>query len=367
MTISPNPSTLEITESSNPKLELKTIGYYSQMLRAQLPAEYFEPQAIRLLWFVGYIVVAAASLGIIVALEPIWPIKLILAMTAGLCFGCSGFFAHEVLHGSVVKGKNLQDTLAFFGFMPFFISPTFWRLWHNQLHHGKTQAIISDPDAYPTLKIFRHSKFMNFMFPFTPGSGHLRSYTYFFFWFSFHVFVAQIYLRFRNSLFERLDHRRVTIEFAAQILIWMRVLTALGPTHLVWTFIIPFLTQNYFVMSYIATNHNLSPLTKINDPLANSLTVTNVPAFEWIHLNFGYHVEHHIFPNMSGIYTKKVHEVLKREFPDRFLCMPKWIEMKKLYQTARIYKTMTTLTNPETGAVYQTLGTKPVVTDPTNT
>jgi fatty acid desaturase len=152
---------------------------------------------------------------------------------------------------------------------------------------------------------------------------------------------------------------------AAQFTIWFGLLIWLGPSNLVWTFAIPFVVQNYFAMSYIATNHNLSPLTRVNDPLVNSLTVTTNPVFEWIALNFGYHVEHHVFPTINGIHAKKVHKLLKQEFGDDFLYMPKSQAMKALYKTARIYKNSTTLINPETGQTYSVISkTKPLHTNP---
>ena len=113
--------------------------------------------------------------------------------------------------------------------------------------------------------------------------------------------------------------------------------------------------QNYAVMRYISTNHNISPLTKINDPLENSLTVTTNPVFDFFHLNFGYHTEHHIFPRMSGAYTKKVHYEVKKMFPDTYQCMKKSTALKLLYSTPRIYKNMTTLINPKTLERFSTL------------
>jgi fatty acid desaturase len=360
------------TSVTKPSQKLNPQSFYAQRLRAELPPKLFEPFRLRLVWAGSYAAVAGACLVTVASdwqfalpLAAIWALKFLLSVTAGICIGGLGFFAHEVLHGSVVKNKSFQNLLGFFGFMPWFIGPTFWRFWHNQLHHGKTQSLIQDPDAFPTLKIFKHSKFIKFMFPFTPGSGHKRSFSYFFFWFSFHVFVAQVYLRFRNSVFERLDHKRVTLEMAAQMMIWIGFLMFLGPENLVWTWFIPFLTQNYFAMSYIATNHNLSPLTRVNDPLANSLTVTNIGLFENLHLNFGYHVEHHILPTVSGVHAKKVHAILKRDFPETFLHMPKREAIKRLYKTSRIYRTSDTLLNPETGATYPTLSRENVTYTPT--
>lgn len=346
------------TDSQEPAL--RPFTHYANHLRGLLPQEVFRPVPLRILFMFAYGFLATACLVAIGFADLAWPLKALLGVTAGFCYGGLGFFAHELLHGSVIRNRNLQDFFAFFCFAPFFISPTFWRYWHNQLHHGKTQSVISDPDAYPNMRIFKSSKFMQFMYPFTPGSGHKRSFTYFMFWFSFHVFVAQTYLRFRNSLFDKLNHGRVSWEFGGQIVLAITVLTLLGPSNLLWTFAIPMIVQNYYVMSYIATNHNLSPLTRVNDPLVNSLTVTNVPVFEWLQLNFGYHVEHHIFPAMSGKHAKVVHELLKKEYPREFQVMPKFSAMRALYKTARIYKDSRTLTNPETGKTFPTLGSPTV-------
>ncbi len=345
---------LEKSNVEEAKNELMPAVYYARKITPHLDASIFKPYWQRLIFASAYVIVAGLCLALI-ASSVLWPVKLVASIVVGLCFGAFGFFAHEVLHGSVVRGKVTQDIVGFFAFMPWFISPTFWRYWHNHLHHGNTQALITDPDAFPTLRLFKHSKFMNFMFPFTPGSGHKRSMTYFFFWFSFHVLVAQNYLRFRNSVYDKLNHKRVTLEMAGQVLIWATALYFLGFENIVWIFVIPFLVQNYFVMSYIATNHNLSPLTKVNDPLANSLTVTNFKWLEPLHLNFGYHVEHHLMPNVNGAHAKKIHKVLKEQFPEKFIYMPKWKAMSLLYKTARIYKNSSTLVNPETGATYDTL------------
>lgn len=354
------PPTAEIQSKSNLTNDnLKTIGEYARVLRAQLPAKYFEPRWQRLLWILGYGGTAAICVYAIVFLELGWPFKVMAALILGNCYGAFGFIAHELLHGSVIKNQKVAEFISFPLLIPMFISPTYWKFWHNRLHHGKTQQLITDPDAYPTTRVFKHSKFMQFMYPFTPGSGHLRSYLYFFIWFSTHSFVSQLYMRYRNNLYDQANHRRISVEFYLQLAIWAAFLTWVsfwaGPSQILYVWIIPFFAQNYYVMSYIATNHNLNPLTKVNDPLANSLTVTNHPVLEALHFNFGYHVEHHIFPTMSSAYTKHVHRILKKDFAGTYLQMTKWEAIRRLYATARIYKNSSTLINPETGKTYPTL------------
>ncbi len=325
------------------------------VIRQALSPSVFQPNPMRLSWFFVCVGTASAIFALVVQLNPAWPIKLLAGLAIGFCTGTLGFVAHELGHGSIIQNQRWQTILGFFGTFPFLISPTYWKYTHNRLHHGKTQKLIEDPDAFPTLRIFKQSKFMQFMFPFTPGSRHKRSIAYFFFWLSFHYFVAQTYLRFRNRVYDSMNHRQVTLEFGGQILLMLGLMIYAGPSNLLWLFFIPMAIQNYMLMSYIATNHNLSPLTSENDALVNSLTVTNHPILEFLNLNFGYHVEHHLFPTISGKNIKAVHHALVKHYPEQFKCMPKKQAIRALYSTPRIYKTATELIHPETGARYPTL------------
>ena len=331
------------------------VGNY-QALAKELPREIFRPYPWRILTLITHIALWVAAFVAIVTVPMIWPVKLLLGLFIGFCWGMCGLLAHEILHGSVVRNKKAQNFFGFFALLPYMISPTFWRFWHNRLHHSHTQRIILDPDAYPTYRIFKSSRFSQWMFPFSPGSGYKRSYLYFFFWFSVNVMVAQFYLRFRNKTFEKLDHRKTNLELGLQISVMAALMIWAGPWNLVWVWLVPFTIQNYSVFSYISTNHNLSPLTKTNDPLENSLTVTNHPILEFFHFNFGYHVEHHLFPSMSPKRIKPVHKMLKEKYPESYKYMPKWQAIKALYKTARIYKNPTTLMNPHTKETYPTIG-----------
>jgi fatty acid desaturase len=347
------PSTLNLATEQGPKF--KSVGYYRQVLSENLSPEIFKPHPSRLVWYFASISISVTLLLTIVNAHLSWPLKLLCALGIGFCNGTLGFTSHEILHGSVIKNQRAQMILAFFGSLPFFVSPTFWKFWHNRLHHGKTQQLIRDPDAFPNMRIYKTSKFTQRIFPFTPGSGHKRSSAYFFFWFSFHNFISQIYFRFRNSIFDGINQTRVSIEFSAQIILAAGILYYAGPSNWLWVFVIPLFIQNYMLMSYISTNHNLSPLTSDNDPLVNSLTVTNNPIIEFLNLNFGYHVEHHIFPTMSSRHVKLVHHELLKRFPDSYKVMPKWKAMKALYSTARIYKNSRELINPNTLKTYPTI------------
>ncbi len=335
--------------------QLKTVGHYRREVMPHLGPEVFLPNAGRLGWYSACALGAIGAFAAIAFLDLPWPLKLLCGLFIGLCNGTMGFVVHELFHGSVTKNVKLQEFIGFFGLMPFLLAPTYWKHSHNKLHHGKTQQIIRDPDAFPTLRIYKSSKFIQFMFPFTPGSGRKRSLLYFFFWFSFHNLVAQVWLRFRNGNFDSMNQRRSTIEFVAQVMIMSALLAVAGPANWLYVLVIPFMAQNYLLMSYISTNHNLSPLTNENDPLVNSLSVTNHPVLEWLNLNFGYHVEHHLFPTVSGKHTKTIHKELVRLYPDTYKVMPKGQAMRALYKTARIYKSSNKLVHPETHELFDTI------------
>jgi fatty acid desaturase len=334
---------------------LKNLGDYRRELMPILGKEIFALNPARLVGFVLCGVGAIFAFYLIVFLNPNWMLKCLLGLSIGFFTGTMGFLTHELLHGAITRNQRLQNFFGFLGLMPYLISPTYWKYVHNRLHHGKTQKIIHDPDAFPTLRIYKNSKFVKTIFPFTPGSGCKRSFCYFFFWLSFHEFVAQIYLRFRNGIFDEMNHRRVTVELTLQVLILTGFLIVAGPSNWLWVLVLPVAMQNYILMSYISTNHNLSPLTSENDPLVNSLTVTNHPIFEYLSLNFGYHVEHHLFPNVSSKHAKRIHKALIQKYPDTYKHMPKWQAMKALYKTSRIYKNSTTLINPKTLETYKTI------------
>jgi fatty acid desaturase len=109
-------------------------------------------------------------------------------------------------------------------------------------------------------------------------------------------------------------------------------------------------------MSYIDTNHLLCPLTRnVNDPLANSLTVRSPGYIEALHLQFGFHVEHHVFPTMSGVHLPRLAAVIKETWPDRYNEMAHAKAIALLYGTPRIYQSDSVLVDPRTGRSSPTL------------
>jgi len=145
--------------------------------------------------------------------------------------------------------------------------------------------------------------------------------------------------------------------------VWTAVGFLVGPLAFVFVYLLPLIVANTIVMTFIMTNHNLSPLSPVNDPLVNSLSVTLPRALEWLTLDFGFHVEHHLFPTMSTRNGRLVREALRQRFPERYQSLPLPVAIRQLHRTARVYRDDVTLIDPNTGETWPTLmpGPRPVV------
>jgi fatty acid desaturase len=145
------------------------------------------------------------------------------------------------------------------------------------------------------------------------------------------------------------------VERVAMAALWTALGLLIGGGAFVFAFVIPLLIGNAIVMGYILTNHSLSPLTDVNDPLLNSLSVTAPRLVEILHLDFGLHVEHHLFPAMSSKYAPLVRNELLARWPERYQSMPLFQALWLLMRTPRIYLDAVTLVEPRDGRSFSTL------------
>jgi hypothetical protein len=112
---------------------------------------------------------------------------------------------------------------------------------------------------------------------------------------------------------------------------------------------------NVVVMSYIVTNHSLNPLVPRDDTLASSLSVTTPRWYEVYSLQFGYHVEHHLFPSMSHIHGPKVRDEIMKLAPERYQSMGLGQALWAVFSSPRVYKESSLLYDPVTGRTQRTL------------
>lgn len=318
--------------------QLYRASHYGKVLRRLMPDEAFQPQPGRL-WFGLMHMAIVWSMGALCMFTSMhWGFKVLAAMVAGHSWAILGFFAHEIWHGSVIKPGKLEHFLGHaFSFINL-SSGRVWKIWHNETHHKHTQVGRVDPDAFPYLDYVRTEPKIRMAQPIIPGFGGPLSYlalTYTWFlkcrWAGWELLFGRTHGNAKG-----VKHMLV-IESIGSFMPWVVLFYFFRWEGAVYLFLIPSALTSVFNMLYIHSNHHLSPRTPVNDPLINSLTVTSPRFIQWFHGDFGFHVEHHIFPSMSPRYARQLHELLKANYPDRYQVMPWWKAIKLLFQTGTAY------------------------------
>lgn len=327
---------------------------YVREIKPALPAAAFKPAHSRVLWIpVHLAVIVTAMLAIARAWVP-WPVVPVMSLAIGISFACLTFVAHEAMHGGVVRGKRAKYAISWLGFLHFGLSPRLWAAWHDRVHHANAN-LPDDPDMYPTLAEYRESGRVRFFVDaFSLGCRRWRG--GFSLALGFTVQSAHQLIASERCGFLTAHQRRLAIaESLIAIAIWGTLAALVGFWPFWFMFVMPHVVANVIVMSFILTNHALSPKVTVNDPLVTGLSVT-VPAWiELITLRFGYHVEHHIFPAMSSRHAHLVRAQLQARWPERYQAMPLGKALVALHRTARIYKDEVTLVDPRTGEEFPTL------------
>jgi fatty acid desaturase len=260
-----------------------------------------------------------------------------------------------VLHGAVVRSPRLRLAIGWLCFLPFTLSPRLWIAWHNRVHHGNTMKHGVDPDAFPTLEEFRGSALLRVTDALSMARGRWAGFLTLLIGFTVQSQHVMWRLSRRQDYLSARERKLAVVEQLLGMAVWAAVAWAVGAHGFVLAFVVPLGIGNAVVMGYIMTNHSLSPQTEVNDPLLNSLTVTAPRALEVLHLHFGLHVEHHLFPAMSSAFAPRVREAILARWPERYQSMPLWRALGLLWSTPRIYKDATTLIEPYRGRQYSTL------------
>lgn len=335
-------------------MELHSIGWYASRVSPHLPKEVFKPVPQRLWGGLAYLVITVSSIAAIGTLNLHWTANLALALLLGQTFAGLGFLGHEILHGTVVKTAWLRDLLGSICFAQFNLGAKLWRKWHNMEHHANTQHEDNDPDAWATMEELYRRPFMVWIYKLPPEFRSFFNFLSFSLFFSIHSFL--MLLRYYKD-FKQADRPKVILQFLAPLAFWISLLVWMGPYKWLFAYVIPLLIANFLVISYISTNHQLNPLTEVNDPLANSLSVTVPRWVDVLHFNFSYHTEHHLFPGVNPKYGPMIKAVVKQLWPERYHEMPMTTAMAALWRTPRIYSNnLVDLVDPRRGIAYGSLG-----------
>ena len=315
------------------------------------------PASSRLLWLpVHASIIVVATVAIAQGWLP-WPAVPALSLLIGLSFSGLMFLGHETMHGAVVRGRLAwaKTLVGMLCFAPLLLSPRLWSVWHNRVHHARSNELDVDPDMYPSLAAYRESAVLRFVTDnFALGGRRWRGLLCLVIGFQGQSLQLLISARSRLQMSAR-DHRRALAEAALAVACWVAVGFAIGPVAFVFVFVIPLVIANIVVMSFIVTNHGLSPATDENDPLLGALSVTIPRWLEWLTLDFGYHVEHHLFPAASTRNGRAIRAAIVEEWPERYQSMPLGAALAQLFRTGRVYQDAATLVDPRSGGEWPAL------------
>ena len=333
--------------------ELHSFGWYAARISPHLPKKAFKPVPARLLGGLAYLLVVIAGF-LTISIFNLHPwIYFLIALVLGASFAGMGFLGHEILHGTVVRKPWLRNLLGAIAFWPLSTGPRLWRKWHNMNHHVHTQDDHKDPDAWPNMATIINNRILRLIYKLPFQFRAFVSFLSLTVQFSLHSLkMFSVYLKEFNPKNRPTVWLQTILPWAS----WIGLLFLIGPVKWVFAFLIPLLVANFIVMSYISTNHRLNPQTEINDPLANSLTVTVPKWVDVLHFNFSYHTEHHLFPSMNPKYYPMVKTHIKKMWPERYHEMPMGPALIALWKTPRVYHQAKDLIEPLKGKVYGSLG-----------
>ena len=333
---------------------------YARHLRPLLPPGAFRTDPNRLL----LVLINLAILGLGWAMADqldrwpgFWPLAFLpFALVMGNSVIALLFATHDLLHGSSLRGRGWRQAVGLLGLALLWMPPTLWHAVHNREHHSHTNS-LRDPDrSYLEAQPATWGKRIQHLF--TPsdtvrplwlvvglasawGVHNLRT-------------IASVLLfndgasnftpaSFRVSPKERLViglELLAIVGLHAGLIVWLDG----QPLKLLLGYFIPIWIGYAGAIGYIYTNHLLGPLSEINVPLANSLSLRLPKILDLLHLNFSYHTEHHIFPGLNSSYYPQVRHLLQQHYPERYQLLDGAEAWRLLLSTPRHYRDSRTLT-----------------------
>ena len=306
--------------------ELFTAADYVRILRPCIPPEAFHPDP----WHLARIVLHLALLLIgywVLREMPLWLAPLC-ALLVGHSIACLGFLAHDVSHHSVVRNRAATRMRELLLFGVNMIPPSVWRRVHNQTHHVETNT-RHDPDrAFCEEERSRATELYSRIFYPSIRQERFRLLVPFHFvpYITRNVLAALLPGTSKPSFVpfkpKYTPGQPLTVIMETG---WLAVLQC-GIWFLIggdwarffWATPVALLVASSVVMAYVFTNHFLNPLCEHTDPLIGSTSIVVPSWIDWLHDNFSYHTEHHLFPAMNPRHFPTVSRLLLKHFPERY-------------------------------------------------
>jgi fatty acid desaturase len=313
-------------------------------LRRVMPQEAFKPQPLRGFVALGMAPVMAALMWSVASLSPPWWVCLLISFVLGQMITTAGLAAHDALHHSVFRSRVLEEVLGWTGFAPLLVTPGHWRAWHVLAHHSAANVLGRDPDTLMRQEEWRTQWFAKLFHAISPGSRTWLSYISFCF-----VFTGQgqafLWHHWSKPEFKHVRMNRTKERLLNVLLIlgWGTLGWVMGPRAALYALILPLLFANVTLMVYIATNHWMQPASEESDnPFVNTASVKTHPVIDWLHLNFSYHQEHHIFPAMSSRFAPLLRQHLRALNPEASIVYPHLHALHMVFRRPALYGDATT-------------------------
>nr|WP_199314541.1 MULTISPECIES: fatty acid desaturase [Desertifilum] len=334
---------------------------YAKTLRPFLPAAAFAPDPSKLIILLGNLVLLISGFAIASTLSQWNPNLLWLFLPIAIVMGNSVivllFSVHALMHGSVIKNPRLTQIISLFALAVWWMPPTLWKAVHNREHHTKTNS-NADPDrSYLHNQPNTWGKWIQNQFVPSSEVSPLGLFLGMATAWGVHTFrnLSSVVLFNRPSVeytpapftVSAKERWAIAQEYLVILALHLGVMAFLRfhPLSLLLGYFLPIAIGYAGAMFYIFTNHMLCPMTSVNDPLANTLSLRIPKLFDRLHLNFSYHTEHHIFPGMNSDYYPLVQELLKTHYPERYNLLGAGEAWRLLLQTPRHYQDNQTFTN----------------------
>lgn len=217
------------------------------------------------------------------------------------------FTLHEISHGAVVESRRARQLLgAAAGFFILF-QPLFWSQTHRH-HHAHTN-MEADNDR---LRRYGGAEPGGRLMDFRPGSplGLFSA----MFAVQMNYFVLMLGFLIKQVPYP-LSRRRVLFQLALNLAGLFAAFYSVGWRVVLVGFLPAVVLGSVIQNMFIITNHLTRPMTTERDSLG---TTTSVHFFGLSPMDFGRHVEHHLFPNVSHRKLHHVTRALRSRYPRHF-------------------------------------------------
>lgn len=212
---------------------------------------------------------------------------------------------HDILHGSVFKSRLLSVLFCIPNSCVTLIAPSFWKFWHNFHHQSVDRWTTSERPYEMGFETVGYPLLRKWLGPFE-----------LFIYKAIHLNKTQIRFLLDDRYTSKNHHdlkKATFIQYAIILAVKITLFVYLPFKIWVWLELIPLLIQNFISSAFLVTQHSQH---LDNGKTIRTFSVKLPRWLEYYSLHLGYHVEHHLFPNLPSKYLPRIREILQKEYKD---------------------------------------------------